>query len=58
MHTDAERKYTAKAARVRCASREDETSLLDCADPCRGNKPLRRRTGRAASRGGIICHRD
>ena len=30
MHTDAERKYTAKAARVRRASREDETSLLNC----------------------------
>ena len=29
MHTDAERKYAAKAARVRRASREDETSLLD-----------------------------
>ena len=29
MHTDAERKYVAKAARVRRASREDGTSLLD-----------------------------
>ena len=26
---------------------EDGSSLLDCADPCRGRMPLRRRTGRA-----------
>lgn len=29
MHTDAERNYAAKAARVRRASREDKSSLLD-----------------------------
>lgn len=29
VHTDAERKYAAKAARVQRASREDESSLLD-----------------------------
>ncbi len=30
MHTDAERNYAAKAARIQCASREDKSSLLDC----------------------------
>ena len=29
MHTDAERKYAAKAAASGAVSREDETSLLD-----------------------------
>ncbi len=33
MHTDAERKYAAIAVRARRASREDKSSLLDCAAP-------------------------
>ena len=37
MHTDAERKYAAKAARVRRASREDGSSLLDCTRRWKGS---------------------
>ena len=41
---------SAKLTGARRASREDGTSLLDCTDPCRGNMPLRRHTGRVVSR--------
>ena len=43
MHTDAERNYAAKAARVRRVSREDESSLLDCTG---GHKELPGAAGR------------
>lgn len=48
MHTDAKRKYVAKATRVRRASREAGSSLLDSTAPCRGNLLLKRRTGRSS----------
>lgn len=39
MHTDAERKHAVEAARARGG--EDESSLLDCTDPCRGNMSIK-----------------
>ena len=41
MHTDAERKYAAKAARVRRACREDGSSLLDCTRRWKGSMQLK-----------------
>ena len=50
MHTDAERKYAAKAARVWCASREKVVPLLDCTRASRGSMP--------AKADGRLSHRD
>ena len=44
-------KYVSKLTDARRTSREEGSSLFDCAVPCRGNMPLKRRMGRAASSG-------
>ena len=51
MHTGVQMKYVSKLTDARRTSREEGSSLLDCAAPCRGNMPLKRRMGRAASSG-------